>query len=128
MPEYFFFQIIKLYEKMCRILVSRKAAWIQIRPQILSGLIWDQTFYKAYQQAAPAGKELQHRSFTTIYNELKDKILYLSILRVISLQARVRSLVCAFSINTKTRKHEIFHFENTVKPRKFELRFVRNTC
>ena len=34
--------------------------WIQIRPDILSGLIWVQTVCKSYQQTALEGKELKH--------------------------------------------------------------------
>ena len=34
-----------------------KTVWIQIRPDILSGLIWVQTVCKDYQPTALAGKE-----------------------------------------------------------------------
>ena len=35
-----------------------QAVWIQIRPDILSGLIWIQTVCKGEQQTEPVGKEL----------------------------------------------------------------------
>ena len=35
-----------------------QTVWIQIRPDILSGLIWVQTVYDGYQQTALAWKEL----------------------------------------------------------------------
>ena len=33
-------------------------SWIQIRPDIMSGLIWIQTVCKGYQQNAPAEKKM----------------------------------------------------------------------
>ena len=33
--------------------------WIQIRPDVLSGLIWVQTVCKGYQQATLGGKEFR---------------------------------------------------------------------
>ena len=38
-----------------------QTSWIQIRPDILSGLIWVQTVSKGYQQTTLGGKELMHR-------------------------------------------------------------------
>ena len=35
-----------------------QTVWIQVRPDILLGLIWVQTVCKSYQQTTPAGKEL----------------------------------------------------------------------
>ena len=36
-----------------------QTVWIQIRPDIFSGLIWVQTICKGYQQTTPVGKELK---------------------------------------------------------------------
>ena len=36
-----------------------QTVWIQIRPDIKSGLIWVQTVWKGYQQRTPVGKELR---------------------------------------------------------------------
>ena len=37
-----------------------QTVWIQIRPDILSGLIWVQTVCKSYQQTTLVDKELRH--------------------------------------------------------------------
>ena len=37
-----------------------QTVWIQIRPDILSGLIWVQTVCKSYQQTTLVGKDLSH--------------------------------------------------------------------
>ena len=39
-----------------------QTVWIQIRPDISSGLIWIQTVYKRYQQRTPGDKELNRSS------------------------------------------------------------------
>ena len=44
--------------------------WMQIRPHILSGLIWVQTVCKGYQQTTLVGKEL-----STIIRQVKQNIL-----------------------------------------------------
>ena len=42
-----------------------QTVWIQIRPDILSGLIWVQIVCKGYQQTTPVGKALNH-SFSSL--------------------------------------------------------------
>ena len=54
----FFFQN-KLFRKILSGIPSEcQTVWIQIRPNILSGLIWVQTVCKDYQQMTQRGKEL----------------------------------------------------------------------
>ena len=49
----------KLFRKILSgIPTGRHTVWIQIRPDILSGLIWVQTVCKGYQQTTLVGKEL----------------------------------------------------------------------
>ena len=50
--NHFFQKILSGIPSECR------TVWIQIRPDILSGLIWVQTVYKDYQQTELAWKEL----------------------------------------------------------------------
>ena len=42
---------------------ERQADWIQIRPDVLSGLIWFQTVCKGYQQTTLVGKEFINRKW-----------------------------------------------------------------
>ena len=46
--------------------------WIQIRPDVLSGLVWVQSVCKSYQQKTPGGKELirSRDIFPNLYNIL----------------------------------------------------------
>ena len=45
-----------------------QTAWIQIRPDILSDLIWVQNVCKSYQQTITVGKELSNRQQLTAKN------------------------------------------------------------
>ena len=40
--------------------------WIQIRPNILLGLIWVQTFCKGYQQTSLRGKVIENKNFSGV--------------------------------------------------------------
>ena len=51
-----FFQKQPFRKILSRIQSECRAAWIQIRPDILSGLIWVQTVCKGYQQMTLVGK------------------------------------------------------------------------
>ena len=53
-----FFQINFFEKKILDYHQSIKLKWIQIRPGILLGLIWNQTFCKSYQQTTLGDKEL----------------------------------------------------------------------
>ena len=54
----FFFQN-QLFRKILSGIPSEcQRVWIQIRPNILSGLVWIQTVCKGYQQTTPVDKEL----------------------------------------------------------------------
>ena len=48
---------------LSRIPSGCQTVWIQIRPDILSGLIWVQTVCKIYLQTTPAGKGLSMSVF-----------------------------------------------------------------
>ena len=52
-----FFKII-YFEKFFQEYHHSQTVWIQIRPNILSGLMWVQTVCKGYQQTTLGGKEL----------------------------------------------------------------------
>ena len=57
----FFFKINFIEKILSGLQLKRQRVWTQIRPDILSGLIWVQTVCKSYQQTTPEGKELnQH--------------------------------------------------------------------
>ena len=61
--SYFFvvccFYKINFFKKILSGIPSEcQTVWIQIRLDILSGLIWVQTVCKGYQQMTPVGKEL----------------------------------------------------------------------
>ena len=54
-----FFQKFFFFRKILSGIPSEcQTVWIQIRPNILLGLIWVQTVCKCYQQMTPLGKEL----------------------------------------------------------------------
>ena len=53
----FFFKI-HIFKKSFRNIIRVPNSFDQIRPQILSGLIWVQPVYKDYQPTALAGEEL----------------------------------------------------------------------
>ena len=58
-PSADFFQN-QLFQKILSAITSEcQTVCTQIRPDILSGLIWVQTVCKDYQQATPVGKELR---------------------------------------------------------------------
>ena len=53
-----FLKIQLIWKILYRIPSDSQTVWIQIRPDILSGLFWVQTFCKGNQQTALGGKEL----------------------------------------------------------------------
>ena len=65
------------FKTLC--LLSNQTAWIQIRPDILLGLIWIQTVYKDYQQmtnSSLAGKELRLDIFMGEISEFQEIQIY----------------------------------------------------
>ena len=62
LSEDFFFKINYLKKNLSGIPSECQTVWIQIRPDVLSGLIWVQTVCKGYQQmtkVATSGKEFK---------------------------------------------------------------------
>ena len=57
-----FFQNQLFWKNLSEISSECQTVWIQIRPDILSGLIWVQTVCKSYQQTTLVGKYLTHKA------------------------------------------------------------------
>ena len=56
--DFFLFSLINFFQKNLSGIPSEcQTVWIQIRSDVLSGLIWVQTVSKGYQQTTLAGKE-----------------------------------------------------------------------
>ena len=53
-----FFKIAHFQRMPSGLPSGRHTDWIQIRPDVLSDLIWVQTVYKGYQQTTLGGKKL----------------------------------------------------------------------
>ena len=66
-----------------------QTVWIQIRSNILSGLIWVQTIFKSYQQTAQVGKTWMNTDHLTRL----DNYTYLSILHRINLSGLLTAAV-----------------------------------
>ena len=54
---HFFFQNLFFRKIILGIPLECQAVWIQIRPDVMSGLMWVQTVCKGYQQTTLTGKE-----------------------------------------------------------------------
>ena len=67
-----FFLKVNLFKNLSGTLSENQKVWIQIRNNILSVLIWDQTVCKGYQQTTKVAARKKER--------VKCKILYLKIL------------------------------------------------
>ena len=53
---------INFFEKFFQDYHQCQTVWIQIRPDIMSGLIWIQTICKGYHQMTQTGNELSHNN------------------------------------------------------------------
>ena len=64
-----FFKVNVFKKNLSEILSECQTVWIQIRPDILSGLIWVQTICTVYQQTALTGEELRNIKYVVnFYN------------------------------------------------------------
>ena len=48
-------------KRVSRLVSECQTVWVEIRPNVLSGLIWVQTVCKGYQQMTLVGKELRKK-------------------------------------------------------------------
>ena len=83
--------------------------WSQIRPDVLSGLIWVQTVCKCYQQTTPAGRELKplcHGRLTILHNFWYNPIYNFWSFRVVTIRIIINrqlcGLFCGFHVWIKT--------------------------
>ena len=69
-----FFKINFFRKIISEILSECQTDWTQIRPDIISGLIWVQTVCKRYQQMILGDKELKYNIYIIIENVQSKKM------------------------------------------------------
>ena len=113
-----FFKIIKIifFQNQLQEYHQCQTVWIQIRPDMWSGLIWIQTICKGYQQTTLGGKELKRNSekYNRSYGPCLRLSTTLTYTHMVGEQCFTNTISSLFVIKSDISTHSIQKETNTM--------------